>query len=168
MELHDNNYHLMVNLLIKLICSRNNLRVEAPEWYPTKEVIGHDGRNIGTMNESKVCDMSGDKKDCHEWKKPKKVYREMKMNERRTDEDNKNYHEELSDEDDEEEDECEYTYDDYSENEVQSIIGYDNDEVAREKNSRDQVSDDFKEVNIHGSSSSCDIERIAPTRETLL
>ena len=58
--------------------------------------------------------------------------------------------------------------DDYGENEVQSIIGYDDDEVAREKNGRDKVSDEFKELNTHGGSSSCDIERISPTREILL
>ena len=62
-DLHDNNYHLMVNLLIKLMCGGKNLRVEAPEWYPTMEAIGHDSRNIVKMNESKACDVNSDEKD---------------------------------------------------------------------------------------------------------
>ena len=42
MDLHDNNYPSMVNLLIQLTCGSNNLRVEAPEWCPTTEKIGNN------------------------------------------------------------------------------------------------------------------------------
>ena len=55
--LHDNNYHLVVNLLIKLFCDRNSMRFEAPEWYPTKEMFGKSGKECENMNVDKGGDL---------------------------------------------------------------------------------------------------------------
>lgn len=106
-DLCNNNYHLMFNLLIKLINGRNNLRVEVPAWYSTTEVIEYDGKNIEKINKGKnngMKDESTDsKRDYRMWRKPKKVHRVMEMNKRKMVENNDNFYNVLSEEDYEEE-----------------------------------------------------------------
>ena len=102
MDLCNNNYHLMANLLIKLTHGCNNLQVEVPEWQPTIKEIGDYGKNMEDINGGKDTDMndawypkekqlkekSRERKDnteiyidydmrekinCDEWIKPRKV-----------------------------------------------------------------------------------------------
>ena len=81
--MHDNNYHLMVSLLIKLLNERVSLRVEVPEWYPTIEKIGNSGEEVKNLNCNEDERMGntdmGRKVDNNlMWKKPKKVVRPLK------------------------------------------------------------------------------------------
>ena len=74
MNLCDNNYHLMVSLLKKLLENRISLRVEAPEWYPTTEEIGNrESENSESVKEDNECKLM----------KPKKVIRTMDCDKRK-------------------------------------------------------------------------------------
>ena len=77
MDLCDNNYHLMVNLLAKLLDNRIGLRVEAPEWYPIMDKIDdnvQDKESVKEIQDYCTSNNSGSVKLDKDvkWMKPKK------------------------------------------------------------------------------------------------
>ena len=89
MDLCDNNYHLIVNLLVKLLDNRVGLRVEAPEWHPIMEKIDgnvQDNESVKEVQDYCTSNDSGSVKlgKDEKWRKSKKVVRTMNYNKVKT------------------------------------------------------------------------------------
>lgn len=102
-QLHNENYHQMVSILVNVVKNFSPLRIEAPEWYPREYRVKEGVESLG-CNDTR--DKNGVKTKSvkeDEWRKPNKVVRVLPMERKKAE--YKNKHDVLSDEENEELDE---------------------------------------------------------------
>ena len=84
----NSNYHKMVQIMIKIVQNASSLRIEAPEWYPNRELVtiktkrNEDGKvNIESkdnkFNLFNKCNGNESDNNCNneidKWIRPRKV-----------------------------------------------------------------------------------------------
>ena len=99
-QIHDENYHQMVSILVNIVRNFSPLRIEAPEWYPYEFRVEEGVESVGCNN---MINRNGNKIKSvkqEKWMKPNKVVRVLPMEKQKVECKNKDNI--LSDEENEE------------------------------------------------------------------